>query len=110
MKQKVIKAAYIVVGVLVVLWVIGTITKTNPKQTTPSDEAIYNTSMNSFVSACSSQPNANQTECTCGWNKLSAYYKQQGDSKWYSDTVLTSRIISQGYNQAETDTIVSCFK
>jgi hypothetical protein len=71
-----------------------------------SDQAVYNDTKNGFISGCAKKSDRNT--CTCAWNALDSYYKNTGNTHWYSDSTLLNRIVSEGYNQSETDAIVSC--
>lgn len=97
----------IIVGFGVVAVIVHAASNHNSQ---PSAVAIYNTSMHGFISGCEGQPNADQSSCTCAWNHLDTYYKSIGESTWYSDSSLTNRIITSGYNQDETNAAGSCFE
>ena len=76
--------------------------------TTIDPQAAKNTAHNAAVSACvkeaGTMPDA-RSFCECAMGKV-----EQLHPDWTTDTELQKRVASSGYNQAETDAIVTCVK
>lgn len=103
--RKVLTIVGICIVVLAVLsFMVGNATndikkKANSVTVTPQAQA--NTFRDSFISGCKQESVAEQT-CGCMYDKLSAMYPD-----FNTNTQRINRIVTDGYTQVETDTIVT---
>lgn len=105
--MKVLKAIIMGVGIFALgLFVIGFIigltqsTDSAPQLTQQSKD---NTFRNSFISGCTEDGTMTYSACSCGYDRLLAIHPDFNTNK-----ALMNRILAEGYNQAETNAIVSC--
>lgn len=92
-----------VLGLFVIGFIIGLTQPEDTYITQPTQQSKDTTIRNAFVSGCTEDGALTNSVCGCMYDKLIAMHPDLITNK-----ALYNRIMTEGYNQAETDSIVTC--
>lgn len=92
-------------GLFLIGFVIGLVQGFQESQNVPAvtQQAKDTTARNGFISGCTEGGGVSYAACSCGYDRLLAMHPD-----FNTNEAITKRILAEGYNQAETNAIVSC--